>query len=120
MKANKKFNPDAIFHLSHKVEVIVPTTVNVNEVADTTEWVNRCATLLSECFGGATATKNVGYWVSETNGLVTESNTSVFAYATAEAVEQNMDKVYQFCLDMKRELKQEAVSLIYSNELYLI
>ena len=70
MTANNRLK--AIFSLKSKITVYIPATVNINETIDNTEFVNKAATLLSECFGGATSTEALGYWVSDTAGLVKE------------------------------------------------
>ena len=79
MTANNRLK--AMFSLKSKITVYIPATVNINETIDNTEFVNKAATLLSECFGGATSTEALGYWVSDTAGLVKENTTMVFAYA---------------------------------------
>lgn len=77
MTANNRLK--AMFSLKSKITVYIPATVNINETIDNTEFVNKAATLLSECFGGATSTEALGYWVSDTAGLVKENTTMVFA-----------------------------------------
>ena len=54
MTANNRLK--AMFSLKSKITVYIPATVNINETIDNTEFVNKAATLLSECFGGATST----------------------------------------------------------------
>lgn len=109
-----------MFKLSSKVTVYVPSTMNITETIDNTKYVDACATLLANCFGGATSTNTLGYWTSPTAGLVKEKSTMVFAYCTTEQAEEHMDKVYQFCLNMKAELKQDAIALEYNGEMYFI
>lgn len=60
------------FKLSSKITVYIPSTMNINKEIDITEYVNKTANLLSECFGGATSTPALGYWTSPTTGLVKE------------------------------------------------
>ena len=50
-----------LFKLSSKITVIVPATKNINEEIDNTPYVDRVASLLSDLFGGATATTTLGY-----------------------------------------------------------
>ena len=71
-----------VFSLSSKVTVYVPATININEEIDNSKYVDKAATLLSDCFGGATSTDALGYWTSPTVGLVKEKTTMVFAYAS--------------------------------------
>ena len=107
----------ALFTLSNKVTVYIPATVNINENIDNTKYVERAATLLSELFGGATATEAIGFWTSPTAGLVKERTTLVFAYADQEALRAGIDKVVDFALDLKKELNQDSVAVEINGEM---
>ena len=110
----------AMFSLRSKVTVYIPATMNINEVIDNTVYVNRAASLLSECFGGATSTDALGYWVSPTAGLVKENTTMVFAYAAENDLKNNLDKVIDFCEALKEEMKQDAIAMELNGEMYFI
>lgn len=118
MTANNRLK--AMFSLKSKITVYIPATVNINETIDNTEFVNKAATLLSECFGGATSTEALGYWVSDTAGLVKENTTMVFAYAGEDDLKKNLDKVIDFCQDLKTEMKQDTVALELNGEMFFI
>ena len=118
MTANNRLK--AMFSLKSKITVYIPATVNINETIDNTEFVNKAATLLSECFGGVTSTEALGYWVSDTAGLVKENTTMVFAYAGEDDLKKNLDKVIDFCQDLKTEMKQDAVALELNGEMFFI
>jgi hypothetical protein len=115
MKELEKF-----MKLASKVTVYVPATMDVNKETDNTEQVEQTAKVLSECFGGATVTPAVGYYVSNTGELVTEKTTVVFAYADTDALNKNVVRVIQRCVDIKREMKQESVGLEINGEMYFI
>ena len=110
----------AMFSLKSKVTVYIPATVDVDKEINNTEYVNRAATLLSECFGGATSTDALGYWVSNTSGLVKEHTTMVFAYAGEEDLKKNLDHVIDFCEMLKDEMKQEAIAMELNGEMFFI
>lgn len=109
-----------MFSLRSKITVYIPATVNINEEIDNTEYVNRAATLLSNCFGGATSTEALGYWTSPTAGLVKENTTMVFAYAAESDLKEKLDKVIDFCQELKEEMKQDAVALELNGEMFFI
>lgn len=111
---------DKLFKLGSKVTVYVPSTVNVNEQVDNTEYVDKVAKCLSEWFGGATSTPARGYWVSDIDGLVKENTTVVFAYTNTEGLEQHIDEVVDLCEWLKQMMKQEAVALEINGEMYFI
>lgn len=109
-----------MFKLSSRVTVYVPSTVNIDIEIDTTEYIDKTATLLSDCFGGATSTTALGYWVSPTAGLVKEKSTMVFAYCTEKDLNEKVDNVVEWCEKMRTELKQDAIALEINGEMYFI
>ena len=109
-----------LFKLSSKVTVIVPATININEEIDNTPYVDRTASLLSDCFGGATASQTLGYWKSPTAGLVKEKSTTVFAYCSEADLQKYADKVVDLCMELKEEMKQDAIALEINGEMYFI
>ena len=108
------------FKLSSKITVYIPATNNVNEKIDNTKHVNECAALLSNCFGGATSTPALGYWISNTQGLIKENTTLVFAYCAEKDLQEKLDTVIDFCENLKSELTQEAIALELNGEMYFI
>lgn len=106
--------------LSSSVRVYVPSTVNVNQCIDSQEWTDKALKFLSECFGGSTASNALGAWVSNNGELVKENVTMVFSYANQADLESSIEKVYNFCLEMKMALTQEAIALEVNGELYLV
>src|SRR5574344_622204 len=109
-----------LFKLASKVTVIVPATTNMNEEIDNTPYVDKVARLLSDCFGGATATQTLGYWNSMTVGLVKEKSTTVFAYCSESDLQNNIDKVIALCEELKTEMTQDAIALEINGEMYFI
>ena len=109
-----------LFKLSSKLTVYVPSTVDINKEIDNTVYVNRTAELLSSCFGGATSTTALGYWTSPSAGLVKEKSTIVFSYCSDEQLEKNIEKVIDFCDNLKKELSQDAIALEINGDMYFI
>ena len=106
--------------LSSKIELYVPSTINVNEEFDNTEYVKKTAVLFSECFGGASAESLLGYWMSDSEGLVTEKTVKVYSNCTTEDLEKHMDKVVKWANTIREELNQESVGLAVNNTLFFI
>ena len=109
-----------MFKLSSKCTVYVPSTTNINKQINNKEYVDKCATLLSNCFGGATSCEALGYWSSPTMGLVKERTTQIFAYCTDADLQNHIEKVIDFCEALKTELKQDAIALEINGEMYFI
>ena len=118
MTANNRLK--TMFSLKSKITVYIPATVNIDQKIDNSKYVDAVATLLSDCFGGATSTEALCYWVSDTAELVKENTTMVFAYAGEDDLRKNLDKVIDFCQDLKTELKQDAVALELNGEMFFI
>lgn len=109
-----------LFILNHKLTVYVPATAGVNKPIDNTKQVNQTAELLSRCFGGATSTPAVGFWVSDKEGLVKENTTLVFAYADEASLTAHFDEVIEWCEHLKAEMEQEAIALELDNKMAFI
>ena len=109
-----------MFKLSSKVTVYIPSTTDINKQIDNSIYINDCASLLSECFGGATSTPALGYWMSNTAGLVKENTTMIFAYASEKDLQAKIEKIIDFCENLKAELKQDAIALEINGEMYFI
>lgn len=111
-----------LFNLSCSVSVYVPSTKNVNEKLSAEahkEYVDMVLEALSNLFGGATAYDAKGSWVSQ-SGLVLEDIKVCKSYCTSEQLKAGVDKVITLCMELKKELSQEAISLEINNKLYFI
>lgn len=108
-----------LFVLSHKLTVYVPATVNINQQIDNTTYVNSTAELLSNLFGGATSSAAIGYWMSDTAGLVRENTTVVFAFAK-DLEDEGLKIIVEHCKTMKKELSQDAIALEIDGKMYFV
>ena len=109
-----------LIKLGCKVSVYVPATIDIDCQVDNSKYVEETGKILSECFGGATSTKCVGMWVSDSKGLIKENTTLVFAYCTSEQLESSIDTVIDYCINLKNKLRQDAVALEVNGEMYFI
>lgn len=108
------------FKLDHNIKLYIPSTDNVNEATDNSKYIAETLKAFSQWFGGATSYDAIGAWYSGSKGIVTEPVKIIESYATAEAVSQHIAEVLQLAERIKAELHQEAVSLEYDRELYLV
>lgn len=108
------------FDLDCKFAVYVPSTNDVNKACDNTEMVKYVLAELSKLFGGATASKSVGAWMSDKEGLVLEDVTIVYAFCTSEQAGEHFADVYAICEKIKREMNQEAVTLEYNGQVKFV
>jgi len=114
-KALKQFIP-----LNHKISIYVPSTININETIDNSEYINETASRLTAVCGGATITSALGFWHSETVGNVTEKVNIIFAYVNNESFEKAIKETLSIANYLKSNLKQDAISLEIDNKMYFV
>lgn len=102
--------------LNCSVTITVPGTIKVNEISDNTQYVDRTIGQLSTIFGGASAAKVKGGWMSDTEGLVLEHNVDVTASCDEETLYNNVPQVLKICRELRDELSQECISLQINGE----
>ncbi len=106
--------------LSNSIKIYVPSTINVDKEYYSSVYVERTLAFLSSKFGGSTSTNALGAWVTENGSLVKEKVTIVLSYCDPVGLEEHIESIYEFCLQIKKDLSQEAIALEINNELYLI
>ena len=99
------------FDLNSKVAIYVPSTMNVNEECDNTQYVKNTIKQLSTWFGGATATPAIGGWVSAAGEVVVENMSIVYSFCTTEKLQEYAADIIELCKTIKHEMRQEAVTL---------
>ena len=109
-----------LFKLSSKITVYVPSTFDIDKQVDNKKQVDEVASLLSDCFGGATSCEVLGYWNSPKVGLIKEKTTMVYAYCSDKDLQEHADKVIDYCLKLKEEMKQESIALELNGEMYFV
>jgi hypothetical protein len=99
------------FDLNSKVAIYVPSTINVNEECDNTQYVKNTIKQLSTWFGGATATPAIGVWVSAAGEVVVENVSIVYSFCTTEDLQKYAADIIALCKSIKHDMRQEAVTL---------
>lgn len=106
--------------LRSTVRIYIPSTKDVDKHCDTSDYTNQALKLLYECFEGATSTKALGAWISQSTKLVKEEVTMCFAYCKEKDLERHIDAIYDFCLKMKKDLQQESIALEVNGVMYFV
>ena len=106
-----------LFPLNCEIAIFVPSTVNVDESIDNSEYVKKTLAKLSSIFGGATAQSAFGGWVSESGNLVTEKVTIVYANCTSEQLENNIAECVEYAKRLCKEMSQECISVRVNGKL---
>jgi hypothetical protein len=105
-----------------QIGVYVPTTIGVNQSADTSASLALRETLafMGQLFGGATSNQAQGIWGSESADLVSETIYIVKSYVTQCDLDRHLPAVIEYVESLKDELKQEAMALEVNQKLMLI
>ena len=109
-----------LFVLSSHVRVYVPSAVDVDTVSDTSEQLEDTKRLLSHWFGGATAYRALGSWLSGAGGLVEEDVTIVESYCSEDQLTAHVGDVITHARHLKAVLSQESIAIEVQHKLYLV
>jgi hypothetical protein len=112
-----------IFNLlgyTNQIGVYLPTTIRVDQKADTSEYVEKTLSFMGKLFGGATHEKVQGMWNSQGVGLVQEDIHLVRSYCSQSILDKHMGEVVDYVEILKQELQQEAMALEVNQKLMLI
>ena len=104
----------------HSFRIYVPSTVDVDRPVDSSAAVSGCLSFLSGLFGGATALRASGAWVSDSAGLVLEDVTICYAYCGLRAFLRGRRAVLSYAKDLRDKMSQDAVSVEIDGRLYFV
>jgi hypothetical protein len=108
--------------LNHRVAIYIPSTTHGNEPAPAdliARWVKSAKLKFAELFGGFTAHKAVGGWVSPVHGLIEEPVTVVASHTDDDGLDR-LGEVEEFAATVADRLGQEAVTVEIDNSLRFI
>ncbi|NWF68589.1 MAG: cyclic nucleotide-binding domain-containing protein [Chloroflexi bacterium] len=105
---------------NNQISVYIPTTVDVDQVIDTSRYVQQTMAFLGERFGGATSSQAQGVWNSEESGLVSETVYIVRSYTTQTDLDKFLPDVMEYMAELKQALKQEAMAVEVNQKLILV
>lgn len=112
---------EGFFKLSSKVAIYVPSTINVNQAFDSTQKVEETLRFMGSKFGGATSVKARGSWVNQfDSSLVIEDITICVSYTNQETLEESIEDLKKYCIEMKEQLQQQSIAIELKDSLYLI
>jgi len=107
---------------NHRVAVYIPSTMNGNEPAPDRvidQWVRTAKTTFANLFGGFTAYRGVGGWVSPVHGLVEEPVTVVTSFTDDDGLGL-VGEVEELAANLAEALGQEAVAVEVDNRLLFV
>ena len=108
--------------LNHRISIYIPSTTQDNEPAPAdliAEWVRTAKKKFAKLFGGFTAYRAVGGWVSPVHGLVEEPVTVITSFTNDDGLDR-LGEVEEFAATVADALGQEAVTLEIDNSLQFV
>lgn len=106
--------------LSQNVKIYVPSTVNIDQEIDSSEFVKETLCFLASLFNGSTSYNAFGAWIAQDGKLIKEKVTICESFCNEKQLNESIDIIYDYCLNLKINLNQEAISLEINNKLYFI
>ncbi len=107
-------------YLPTSIKVYVPSTTNVNEKIDNTKYLNETLHTLSNLFGGCTMYESTGVWESMKRELVKENVNVCQSFTNKKTLKKNLQYVVNHCEYLKKDMKQEGISLEIGNKFYVL
>lgn len=109
------------FSLNNKVNIYIPSTVNVDVTIDNNKYVDEITKEFCLMFGGATAQNVVGSWYSEDlKKVVTENVTIVYSNCSDDQLKENINTVEEIAKKLCKDMMQECISLEVNGVLYFV
>ena len=99
------------YDMDNKVSIYVPSTVNVNQRINNKKQVLSIIKQMSLLFGGATSYKCTGGWIANNGDIITEQVNIVYSFCDKKSLHNNLANVINICQQIKKDMKQEAVTL---------
>ena len=106
--------------LATKVAIYVPSTIDIDKPVNNSEWIEKTAVFFSDLFGGCTACDVSGYWITHEKQLIREKPVIIYSFTTEEKAQEAETKIIEYVQEMKKEMRQECISVEYNNRLYFI
>lgn len=106
--------------LNHKLEIYVPSTVNIDTPVDNTQQVEKVLKHLASRFGGASAQQIRGCWIADNGNPVFENTVICFAYCEADKLELGKTVLRFLAEYLKTTMQQEAVAVVIDGSMEFI
>jgi CRP-like cAMP-binding protein len=105
---------------TNQIGVYLPTTIGVDQPANTAAYVEKTLSFMGKLFGGATHEQVQGVWNSQEAGLVEENIHLVRSFCSQPVLDKHMGTVVDYVETLKQDLQQEAMALEVNQKLMLI
>ncbi|MEG1495594.1 MAG: hypothetical protein RR406_04795 [Bacilli bacterium] len=103
---------------NNELGIIIPSTMDVNSSIDNSQYIEKVVDILKDFGKSYDNVNTVGGWISDTDGLVIEKGNLISFISNCNPFDI---KLVVYIADMiKKEMKQEAVSIVVNESLAII
>ncbi len=116
-------NTENIFTLNHRIAFYVPSTQGLDGKITRVHHETRTrqvAVILTELFGGATTSRNQGYYKANSGQIVVEDVNIVIAFTSDDTLATGSQKLLQLAQNKAQEWRQESILVEIDGKAYLI
>lgn len=106
--------------LKSHIALAVPSTDNINQPADTGEYLARVKRDFCNWFGATTVSKSEGAYVAASGQVVNEIVMWVWSFCSTKQLEAHTSQVISLAEQICQDLHQESVAVIINNILFLV
>jgi hypothetical protein len=112
--------PGELQKWQHSLAILVPGSIDVNVLADTSTHLHQAIKLMSELFGGTRIWVEIGTYISKAMNLVVEQNVWVKSHMDESSLCRHFLTVFDFVGKMQDALRQEAMLLEVDGVMYCL
>ena len=106
--------------MKHQIRILIPSTNNIDEPCNTSNYVQTANQLFSEYCGGSICKGFLGFYQSNDARLVSESVFEVEAWMTEDELLKHLPQLEDFIFRLLTELNQETVFFVINNVAALV
>ena len=102
------------------ISIFIPSTININQKIDNSEFVQYSENYLMRFFGNTYTYNSQGSWYSDELKKVIVENIAIIQVTLNEVTEQDINIFINLAKHIKQEMRQEGVSITINNSLAIV
>jgi hypothetical protein len=102
------------------ISIFIPSTININQKIDNSEFVQYSENYLMRFFGNTYTYNSKGSWYSDELKKVIIENIAIIQVTLNKVTEQDINIFINLAKHIKQEMRQEGVSITINNSLAIV